>query len=268
MTERNRAAFVDIHCHILPGLDDGASTREEALAMARLAVSDGIATVIATPHQLGNYGENRGAGIREACHEFQSLLDAHGIPLRVLPGADVRIEPDLVRKVRDGDVLTLADQGRYVLLELPHELYFPLDRLLSQLGEAGLIGILSHPERNLGILSQPGVLEPLHEAGCLFQITAGSLVGTFGPAIRTFSEGLVRRGLVHFVATDAHGSRSRRPLIGRAHRRVASIAGDNAAAAVCCTNPARIVDDRIVRGRTGSPNERAQRGWFAWRRVG
>ena len=137
--------FVDIHCHMLPGLDDGAHDWQESLAMAQLAVQDGIGLVVVTPHQLGNFAHNRGELIRQRTREFQGLLDHHGLPLRVVPGADVRIEPELLPKLRAGEVLTLADRGRYVLLELPHEVYFPLERLLGELERAGMVGILSHP---------------------------------------------------------------------------------------------------------------------------
>ena len=137
--------FTDIHCHILPGLDDGASSWEESLAMAEMAVADGIATIIATPHQLGNNAKNSGKTIRATSGEFQRLLEQRRVPLQVLPGADVRIEPDLLRKIRTGEVLTLADRRRHVLLELPHEIYVPLDRLLDELKAAGVVGILSIP---------------------------------------------------------------------------------------------------------------------------
>src|SRR5262245_35506525 len=101
--------------------------------MARMAVADGITTIVATPHQLGGYSRNSSASIRCLVREFERRLMCERIPLRVLPGADVRIEPDLVSLLRRGDVLTLGDTGRYVLLELPHEIYFPLDRLLDEL---------------------------------------------------------------------------------------------------------------------------------------
>jgi len=127
--------FVDIHCHMLPGLDDGAVNLGVSLAMAEMAVADGIATVVATPHQLGNYARNRGDTIRAYVARFQRELDARRIPLRVLPGADVRIEPDMVERLVGGDVVSLADLRRHVLLELPHELYVPLEGLLA-LGRA------------------------------------------------------------------------------------------------------------------------------------
>src|SRR5690242_10241412 len=144
--------FVDIHCHLTPGIDDGAKDWEQSLEMARMAVADGIGVMICTPHQLGNFSSNSGEIIRTRVAELQSFLDEHKVPLRVLPGADVRIESDLVNRVRRGEVVSLADRRKHVLLELPHELYIPLDRLLEELNSAGMVGILSHPERNQGIL--------------------------------------------------------------------------------------------------------------------
>lgn len=264
----DQLTFVDIHCHMLPGLDDGADSWDESLAMARLAVADGFSTVIVTPHQLGNYGGNDGDAIRLKTRQFQELLNANRVPLTVLPGADVRIEPDLVRKLRAGDVLTLADHRRYVLLELPHELYVPLDRLLGELNAAGLIGILSHPERNQGILSRPQLIEPLVEAGCLMQVTAGSVTGSFGPEILQFSEWMLSQGLVHFLATDAHGSNSRRPLLYRAFQRAEELAGYSAACDICCRNPASVVADLEVRPRRRRPRGTGLASWLPWRKAG
>ena len=235
--------------------------------MAQMAVDDGISTVIATPHQLGIHGHNHGGTIRAACVELQEFLARRGVGLRVEPGADVRIEPDMIEKVQAGEVLTLADQGRYLLIELPHELCFPLDRLLRDLDSCGMVGVLSHPERNQGILARPQVLESLVDAGCLLQVTASSLVGTFGPQVTSLAESLVREGLVHFIATDAHGSKMRRPLMRRAYQRVAAIAGHRTAHALCCDNPARVVANReIARGRH-KPKRRAT-GWFRWGKAG
>ena len=133
-----------------------------------------------------------------------------------------------------GDVLTLGDHRRHVLLELPHELYLPLEPVLERAFAARRwSGILSHPERNQGILRQPDVLAPLVDAGCLLQITAGSLCGTFGPECQQFSEWLLAEGMVHFVATDAHGPRSRRPLMRRAFERVVELTDEATAIDLC-----------------------------------
>ena len=248
VSDMNRSQpFADIHCHLLPGLDDGASGWEDSLRMAEMAVADGIATIVATPHQLGNFSKNSGAAIRAQTTRLQEALDKRELPLRVLPGADVRIEPELVGKLRAGEVLSLADRRRHVLLELPHDVFAPLDRLLDELRAIGMVGILSHPERNQGILNRPEVLPRLVERGCLLQVTAASLMGLFGSRIRRFAESILQQGMVHFVATDAHGVTSRPPLLQEAFQRVVELAGADAAAALCCHNPASVANGEAVK---------------------
>jgi protein-tyrosine phosphatase len=180
----------------------------------------------------------------------------------VLPGADVRIEPDLVRKIRAGEVVTFGDRRCHVLLELPHEVYVPLERLLDELHAAGLVGILSHPERNRGLLNQPGVLRPLVERGCLLQVTAGSLTGAFGAQIQKFAGSLVEQGLVHFVASDAHGTKTRPPLLRPAFARVVELAGENAAVDLCCRNPKTVAGGGTVRSGRRKSTKSAWTGWF------
>jgi protein-tyrosine phosphatase len=244
--------FVDIHCHILPGLDDGPSAWEQSLAMAEMAVADGFATIVATPHQLGNYSQNTAAIIRSHVAQFQFLLRQRGILLNVLPGADVRIDPDLPGKIKCDQVLTLADRRKHVLLELPHEVYISLDPLLAALRSAGLTGILSHPERNQGILNQPNVLFKLADQGCLFQVTAGSLLGMFGAKIQKFSEYLIEQGLVDFIATDAHETNSRIPLLSGAFDRVVELADCELAVNMFCRNPSCVAAGMTVPSRIGA----------------
>lgn len=254
--------FADIHCHLLPGLDDGAGTLDKALAMAEIALADGIDTIVATPHQLGNYVQNTGDVIRKAVDDFQRELDRRNMPLRVLPGGDVRIEPGMVEKIRRGEVVTLGDHRRHILLELPHEVYLPLDRLMAELTHAGVVGILSHPERNQGLIRQPKPLRTLVDRGLLLQVTAGSLTGGFGPQIEKFAESLVSQGLVHFVSTDAHGTKSRPPLIGKAFRRVAKLAGEGTAVDLCCVNPLAVANGHTVAGGRRGSEKFARLGWF------
>ena len=259
-------AFVDIHCHMLPGLDDGPVNLGVSLAMAEMAVADGIGTVVVTPHQLGNYSRNRGGTIRAFAERFQVELAQRGIPLHILPGADVRIEPNMIQDLLTGDVVSLADWRRHVLLELPHELYVPLEGLLRGLRSAGMVGILSHPERNQGILRDPEVVVGLVEAGCLMHVTAWSLVGSFGPDIEEFSEWALEEGLVHFLATDAHGTASRRPLMSHAYHRAAELVGQRRAEELCCLNPAAVAaGSEVAAGRCRTMVGTG--GWFRRRRA-
>ena len=235
--------------------------------MAKMAAADGIKTVVVTPHQLGNYSHNSGDAIRDLAVKVQDFLHSHRVPLRILPGADVRIESGMVTRLRRGDVLTLADRRRHVLLELPHELYLPLEPLLAELSAAGMVGILSHPERNLGIMSNPSLIGPLVDSGCLMQVTAGSLLGAFGPRVQKISEDLLSAGLVHFISTDAHGIRSRRPLMRKAFDRVAHLTNAATAIELCSNNPNCVAEGGdVIAGRRQKPR-RSWAGWLPWRKA-
>lgn len=265
---QEREVFVDIHCHLVPGIDDGAKSWQESLAMARMAVADGIETIVVTPHQLGGYAHNSGDLIRHRTAELQQELDAHDVPLRVLPGADVRIDDGMIEGLKDGSVLTLGDHHRHVLLELPHEMYFPLEPVLDDLDRAGMRGILSHPERNQGLLKQPSLVETLVDYECLMQVTAGSLTGTFGPNSQEMAEWMLNEGLVHFLSTDAHGPRARRPLLGRAFQHAADLVGEETATELCCTNPAAIAAGEDVEGGRRVVQRGVLASWFGWRKAG
>ena len=256
--------FVDIHCHLLPGIDDGAADLRTSLQMAQMASEDGIRTIIATPHQLGGYERNSGDQIRALVRQTQEAIDQAGIDLTVLSGADVRIETGIMEGLSDGTVLTLGDLRRHVLLELPHELYFSIDGVLQQLAAAGIQGILSHPERNAGLLARQTLVGELVDRGCLMQVTAGSLMGTFGPASQQMAETMLADGLVHFLATDAHGIKSRRPLLQRAFVRARELVGEETATEICCQNPALVARGKQVKvGRRVAHRAPKRSRWFA-----
>lgn len=236
--------LIDIHCHLLPGIDDGSSSWEESLEMAQQMVAEGIQTVIVTPHQLGNQSSTTGALVRHRTDQLRQWLAANQVPLEVLPGADVRIDTDMVPRLRSGDCLSLADQRRHVLLELPHELYQPLEPVLEQLNRIGMVGILSHPERNRGIMRQPHVVESLVQAGCLMQVTADSYVGDFGEEPAALARHIVGNGWCHFLSTDAHGSRKRRPRLRRAFDLAVEHVGEPLAVAMCCRHPQAVAQGR------------------------
>jgi protein-tyrosine phosphatase len=221
--------LVDLHCHLLPGTDDGPRDHQESLAMAHLSWDQGINTIVATPHQLGSFGSVTASDIRARVERLRDLIWAEGIAIDVLPGADVWVEPGLVDRVLADDVLTLGDHGRHVLLELPHDRYTPIDGLLADLDRHAMVGVLTQPERNRGLLQNPGIVDALVDRGCLMQVNAGSFLGASGPASRAMAERMARRGALHFVATDAHGSQSRRPRLAEAHTAVTKLAGPQAA---------------------------------------
>ena len=233
--------FVDIHCHCLPGLDDGPENMAEAVSLCRALQLDGIKTVIATPHQLGQYdGQNEAGVIRQAVSELNEVLKGYGIPIDVLAGADVRVDERLVRMLDDDLVLTLADGGRYILLELPHDIFIDISEVLDELSSRGIKAIISHPERHRVIAKEPGIINGWLQKGAILQITAGSLTGDFGTLAEKAGWHLLDSGVVAVVATDAHNLHNRHPRMFEAYGLIMEHLGKTFARQVCLDNPMRI----------------------------
>ncbi len=252
--------FTDIHCHIAPAIDDGSTNTTESIEMAKQAVCDGTMAVIATPHQLGSNSNLDVVAIKSHVNLLNKKIESSNIPIRILPGADVRIEPELPKLLKAGFVLTLGDHGKHVLLELPHEKYFPIDSLLRSLRKQGLVGILSHPERNRGIIKNPDVMWDVIEAGGLLQITAASLTGAFGSSCQEIAELAVDEGLIHFIASDAHDTKHRPFGMRDAYDTICDMAGGKLADLVCCENPARVFEgDDVKGGLVGKTARRSRR---------
>jgi protein-tyrosine phosphatase len=201
--------------------------------------------MVATPHQGGGF-INHGHEIMQRTAELRLALQGAGIPLRVIAGGETRIEPgfvqeDLLSDFRRAERLSYMNRGRYFLIDLAPDVYVPLDALVSELRFHGGTPILAHPERNDVIARNPSLLRPLADAGCLFQVTAGSVLGEFGSAARELSERLIRQRLIHLIASDAHHLSFRKPLLSEAIARVAQIAGQALADAISRTNPAAVL---------------------------
>ena len=206
-------------------------------------MQDGITTVIATPHQLGRYdGRNSPAQVRQAVQAFQQALTQAGLPLKVLPGADVRFDERLVRELKADTVLTLADRGKHLLLELPHEIYFEPWGLLADMQARGIQPILSHPERHYHLQLHPSAIETWLRHGVVLQVTAGSLTGDFGAVAQRLAWQLLDAGCVSLLATDAHHHLSRPPRMTAALRMVNQRLGASAARYLGQESPQCILD--------------------------
>jgi protein-tyrosine phosphatase len=259
--------FIDIHCHLLPGLDDGARSWDEAVEMARMAEAEGTSIILATPHQLGPFRHIQGEVIRRRTAQLQELLAGRGIPIQVLSGAEVRPDEDLLQQLLRGNVLTLAEQRRHLLLEMPRRGYQQLIELLSPLRRGGVASVLAGPERHPELQTHPERIRSLVKQGCLMQVAAGSLLGEFGSAARKTCEWMLRAHLVHFLATDARGSRTRRPLMRRAFEKTCECIGEEMAQRICIQNPASVVAGKQVENLP--PPQRAATGlrWIPWLRA-
>ncbi|HEU4963699.1 MAG TPA: CpsB/CapC family capsule biosynthesis tyrosine phosphatase [Bacilli bacterium] len=222
--------MIDLHCHILPGLDDGAQTLEDALEMARIAVADGITDIVATPHTRDGVYRNDAEAVLAAVESFQRELEAAEIPLRIHPGAEVHVHVEFVENLLDGNTLTIGNGRKYVLLELPVQ-SIPrfTDELIYELSVEGITPIIAHPERNVALRENPNRLAEWIEQGAIAQVTAGSLLGKMGERAKKTAELMVQRRLVHVVASDAHNSGRRRPELGEAYRVLASLVDEEEA---------------------------------------
>lgn len=236
------AQCVDIHCHCLPGLDDGPPAMDDALALCRALVGDGVTTVVATPHQLGRFdGQFTAQDIRQAVDDLNRALEADGVPLTVVPGADVRIDERIPSLLEADRLLTLADGGEHLLLELPHDTFIDPCALIGELTARGVRVILSHPERNAFLTRQPLAAAPWLARGAWFQVTAASLVGDFGPVSERAAWYWLTTHAAALVATDAHDTDFRRPRMSEAVDRIAERLGHVAARRVCIENPLRVL---------------------------
>jgi protein-tyrosine phosphatase len=232
--------MIDIHCHILPGLDDGARTMDEAISMARLAAADGIHTIVASAHITPGVYDNAPDRIVAAAGAFDDRLREEGIPIRIIPGADVRMTPEMLNG--GGRYLCINRDTPYLLFEFPHDLIPPgSDRLVGALRDRGMVPVITHPERNLDLQRRPEKLAAFIKLGCLVQITAMSLTGGFGPRALQVSEGFLKEGWVDVIATDAHDTVKRPPILSRAVRRAEELVGAGTARAMVVETPEKIV---------------------------
>jgi protein-tyrosine phosphatase len=231
--------LIDIHCHILPGIDhDGPVTHQQSLDMARIAVGDGIHTVIATPH-LTQHGLSS-QEIRELADVMNFEFRSSGIPLTILPGAEVvaTLEPETL------STFTL-NGGGYILLEFSRGMSSEsLVESVYELCLAGFRPIIAHAERIPRIQRSPSLVAELIASGAFVQITAESLTGNMGAEARTCARFLLRQRHVHFLATDAHSDVRRRPILSEGLMVASSIIGDVSAECLVLQNPAAVIQGK------------------------
>lgn len=236
--------MIDLHNHLLPALDDGPADMPTALAMARLAVADGISHMVCTPHIHPGRYDNDTASIRQACGRFAAALAEAAIPLRVAAAAEVRFSSELLSGVLDGSIPFLGEwQGRRVLLlEFPHGgMPFGAERLTRWLLEQDIVPLIAHPERNKGLLQQPAKLKPFIEQGCLLQLTAASVAGRFGEPARRLAHALLEQRAVAVIASDAHNLAHRPPQLTSGLAEAARILGQRDAERLVIDTPWQIV---------------------------
>jgi protein-tyrosine phosphatase len=204
--------FVDIHSHVLHGLDDGAKTLEGSVEMLQLAEAAGTTDIVATPHASGQY-RFRPDLIEQRISELQPLVN-----VRIHRGCDFHLQADNIEDALAHPAKYTINQRGYLLVEFPDlSIFSSADEILLELLEGGLVPIITHPERNSRLQQKLADIARWVELGCYVQVTAGSCTGTFGKAASACAATLVERGLVHFIASDAHDCRHRSPRLREAY---------------------------------------------------
>lgn len=237
--------MIDLHTHILPAVDDGVRSMDEALEFARVAFDDGIRTVVATPHCREGFYLNPRDEVLRGVAALREALRGAAIDLEVLPGAEVHICPQIPERVRDGRAPTLADNGRTILLELSLTQYpVELPKLVFELKLAGLHVLFAHPERVRYFQDDVSRYAEVVRLGSYGQLTCGSILGTFGDTAREFSEELLRKGLVQVLASDAHNVRGRPPRMRQAAQACAALVGEEFACAMTTSIPRALLEGR------------------------
>ncbi|MFH1869652.1 MAG: CpsB/CapC family capsule biosynthesis tyrosine phosphatase [Pseudomonadota bacterium] len=236
--------MIDLHCHLLPGIDDGPEDLATALRLARHAVAAGIRTSVVTPHMHPGRYANRAANIRAAAASFQQSLDADGIALKILCSAEVRLDHEILSWVGEEQIPYLGHwQGeRVMLLEFPHS-HVPVgaDKLVAWLLKQGIRPMIAHPERNKDILRSIDKLLPFVRLGCLLQVTAGAAAGSFGEHAQARAVDLLSRGWVTVLASDAHNMEARPPELEPGRVAAAKIVGEEESWKLVRDRPAEII---------------------------
>ena len=235
--------MVDLHCHILPGLDDGPSTKEESLRMAETAIADGITHIVATPHCSDRYSFDFNQ-VRQLREELQAKI---GGRLKIATGCDFHLNPENLAALKKNALPYCINQLDYLLLEF-NEVSIPpaMDHTLHDIQLSGLRLIITHPERNAILRARPERLKHWVRRGCFGQVTGGALTGVFGPVAQQVATDWIGEGLIHFVANDAHNTRTRPPRLQPAYNVVIDQFGEEKAHALFLDNPLAAFEGRAL----------------------
>jgi len=250
----------DMHCHLLAGVDDGPRTEAEAFEMCRIAWNEGIRCAAATAHQNERWPAVTPEVIRTRARHLAEMLRDNKIDLNVFPCAEIMVHPELESSWLAGRLLSVADRSEYLLLEMPHGLFVDLRSLIRDLAERGLRAILAHPERQPELLHEPGWIEQFIQAGCLVQVSTGSVTDPKSRADANALKDWFKRGIVHVMGSDGHSPRTRRPRMAGAYEQVSRWAGVSMADRVFSTNAAAIVHGLPLRVPEPEPRRTS---WFA-----
>lgn len=252
--------MIDIHSHILPGVDDGAKDMEQSLAMAKQYLENGINTVVATPHYIEDSYNKEKDHNEEVLDELREELEKRDIDLRIYLGNEVYLSPKTIDDIEEGRVATL-NGSHYVLLELPmYDIPIYFQDIIYALQLKGYKAIIAHPERNSKIMEDPNILYDYIKNGCLAQINLASLEGSYGSRIEETAKILLEHKMIHFFGTDAHSDGSRSPRLSKGFERLKTLVGEESYERIVRVNPDLLLKDEDIE--IDEPLKYEKRKWY------
>ncbi len=240
--------MIDLHSHILPGVDDGARSMEESLEMARIAERDGVEKIVATPHLFrGNFIHEDLSIIENKRSELSQALKENNVRVEILAGAEVHISHNLIDEIRKNRENLVLSQSSYMFVEFPSDLVFSgAKNLFFELMSEGINPIIAHPERNSLFIHNPSLLYELILMGGLSQANSGSFSGLYGSRVEEAVLHFLELNLIHFIASDSHNTHSLVSRLSEAMKRAQMIVGEEKASALVKDNPQAVLDDKDI----------------------
>ncbi len=238
--------MIDIHTHILPGVDDGAQTLPQALALIRRAYEDGVRALILTPHYRGRFRENTADRLRETLESLRPAAEESGVPMELYLGSEVHYQSGVMDLVSEGRVLSMAGSD-YVLLEFRPDAAPSQVRIgVNEAESRGYTPIIAHAERYDCFRRQPSLAYEMRELGALIQLNAASVTGENGFFVKRYCAGLLKEELVHFIASDAHNIQRRPPILSACFRKVCRQYGNEYAVRIFRDNPRKVIENSMI----------------------
>ncbi|MBL4910589.1 MAG: capsule biosynthesis protein CapC [Alteromonadaceae bacterium] len=241
--------MIDIHCHLLPAIDDGAKDLDEALSLLRMSLADGVTRLVVTPHIHAGRFHNNKAIIDAALVKLKAAMDVENIELAIAAAAEVRIDAEILPMIEQDKIPFLGEYvgQKFLLLEMPHS-HIPsgCDKLIKWLKSKDITPLIAHPERNRDILADPDKIKMFQRLGCWFQLTASSLTGGFGERCQQLSIKLLKEGVIDVVASDAHNIKRRPSILSHAYQQVSLLLNEESADKLFHRNPWNITQSLFV----------------------
>jgi len=255
--------LVDMHCHLLAGVDDGPRDMDEALEMCAAAYAEGVRLMAATAHQNERWPNVSPDVIRGGAVKLQEALARRGVKMTVFPCAEVMAQPETTQHWRRGKILSVADRGQYLLLEVPRGIFVDLLPTAYRLHAAGIRPILAHPEREAEYLHEAGRIEEMIDAGCLVQVSSRSVTDPKTKEDRNALRSWFQRGVVHFLGSDGHSPTRRPPCLASAWREITRWVGPGLADRIASSNGLAAAHGLPLRVRR--PQVRSMATWWTSR---